>query len=85
MNIYIEIADLRMIGLDLVEPLLGRFAILLSPYREDDLIADGLTMSTLSSASFTQVVFDFAVTRDPLVRGIIVALVIGPSTSSCRH
>lgn len=34
-------------------------------------------MSTINSNSFSQVVFDFAVTGSLLVQGFIVALVIG--------
>ncbi|MEE4637534.1 MAG: ABC transporter permease [Wenzhouxiangella sp.] len=38
---------------------------------------NGMTVSTLNFASFTQVVFDFAVTPDLLVQGLILALGIG--------
>ena len=38
---------------------------------------NGFTVSTLSNASFSQVVFDFAVTADLLFQGIITALIIG--------
>ncbi|HEY8941608.1 MAG TPA: ABC transporter permease, partial [Cellvibrio sp.] len=37
----------------------------------------GYTVSTLNFASFSQVVFDFAVTPDLLVQGVIFATVIG--------
>lgn len=38
---------------------------------------NGFTVSTLNFASFTQVVFAFAVTPDLLVQGVIIALFIG--------
>jgi len=38
---------------------------------------NGLTVSTLNFASFTQVVFAFAVTPDLLIQGIVLALIIG--------
>jgi len=41
------------------------------------LLFNGLTVSTLNFASFTQVVFAFAVTPDLLVQGIVLALIIG--------
>lgn len=41
------------------------------------LIFNGYTVSTLNFASFSQVVFDFAVTPDLLVQGVIFATVIG--------
>jgi putative ABC transport system permease protein len=41
------------------------------------LIFNGYTVSTLNGASFSQVVFAFAVTKDLLVQGLIAALVIG--------
>ncbi len=41
------------------------------------LIFNGYTVSTINSASFSQVVFDFAVTGDLLVQGIIAAVIIG--------
>lgn len=40
-------------------------------------IFNGYTVSTLNGASFSQVVFAFAVTRDLLVQGLIAALIIG--------
>lgn len=40
-------------------------------------IFNGYTVSTLNFASFSQVVFDFAVTPDLLVQGVIFATVIG--------
>jgi putative ABC transport system permease protein len=40
-------------------------------------IFNGYTVSTLNFSSFSQVVFDFAVTPDLLVQGIIFATVIG--------
>ena len=41
------------------------------------LIFNGYTVSTLNGASFSQVVFAFAVTKELLVQGLIAALVIG--------
>lgn len=41
------------------------------------LVFNGYTVSTLNFASFSQVVFDFAVTPDLLVQGVIFATVIG--------
>ncbi len=41
------------------------------------LLFNGLTVSTLNFASFTQVVFAFAVTPDLLIQGIVLALIIG--------
>jgi putative ABC transport system permease protein len=41
------------------------------------LLFNGITVSTLSFSSFTQVVFAFAVTPDLLVRGLVLALIIG--------
>lgn len=41
------------------------------------LLFNGFTVSTLNFASFTQVVFAFAVTPALLVQGIVIALVIG--------
>ncbi len=41
------------------------------------LIFNGYTVSTLNFSSFSQVVFDFAVTPDLLLQGIIFATVIG--------
>ncbi len=41
------------------------------------LVFNGFTVSTLNGASFSQVVFDFAVTGDLLTQGIQVALFIG--------
>ena len=40
-------------------------------------VFNGYTVSTLNFASFSQVVFDFAVTPDLLVQGVIFATVIG--------
>jgi putative ABC transport system permease protein len=40
-------------------------------------IFNGYTVSTLNFASFSQVVFDFAVTPDLLIQGVIFATVIG--------
>jgi putative ABC transport system permease protein len=41
------------------------------------LIFNGFRVSTLNGASFSQVVFDFAVTGDLLLQGIVAALIIG--------
>ena len=41
------------------------------------LLFNGFQVSTLNSASFSQVVFDFAVTGDLLIDGLFAALVIG--------
>jgi len=41
------------------------------------LLFNGMTVSTLNFASFTQVVFDFAVTPELLVQGVLLALGIG--------
>jgi putative ABC transport system permease protein len=40
-------------------------------------IFNGYTVSTLNFASFSQVVFDFAVTPDLLMQGVIFATAIG--------
>ena len=80
-----EIATLRALGF-------GPVSVLISTIIESTLLAlvggligaalafiafNGFTVSTLSSSSFSQVVFDFAVTPDLVVQGITVALVIG--------
>ncbi len=80
-----EIATLRALGF-------GPIAILFSTIIESTLLAltggliggglaflvfNGFQVSTLNSASFSQVVFDFAVTGDLLVDGLSVALIIG--------
>ncbi len=80
-----EIATLRALGF-------GPLSVLISTIIESTLLAlvggliggaiafivfNGFTVSTLSNASFSQVVFDFAVTGDLLVQGIITALIIG--------
>ena len=80
-----EIATLRALGF-------GPLSVLVSSIIESTLLAlaggviggalafiafNGFTVSTLSSASFSQVVFDFAVTPELLLQGITVALVIG--------
>jgi putative ABC transport system permease protein len=41
------------------------------------IIFNGYTVSTLNFASFSQVVFDFAVTPRLLVQGVLFAAVIG--------
>lgn len=80
-----EIATLRALGF-------GPVSVLVSTIIESTLLAlvggviggglafivfNGFTVSTLSGSSFSQVVFDFAVTPDLFVQGITVALVIG--------
>jgi len=80
-----EIATLRALGF-------GPFAVLVSTIMESTLLAfiggllggvtaflafNGFQVSTLNSSSFSQVVFDFAVTPDLLLQGMITALVIG--------
>ena len=80
-----EIATLRALGF-------GPVSVLVSTIIESTLLAlvggliggalaflifNGYTVSTLSNASFSQVVFDFAVTPDLLIQGIVTALIIG--------
>jgi len=80
-----EIATLRAIGF---RPL----AILISVIIESGALAiiggvvggglawlflNGFTVSTLNAASFSQVVFDFAVSPDLIVQGLLAAVVIG--------
>lgn len=80
-----EIATLRALGF-------GPFAILVSTMVESTLLAliggligggiaflafNGFQVSTLNGPSFSQVVFDFAVTPDLLVDGLYAALIIG--------
>ncbi|MGB5256268.1 MAG: ABC transporter permease [Woeseiaceae bacterium] len=80
-----EIATLRALGF-------GPFPVLISTMVESTLLAlaggvlggviafvafNGLQVSTLNSASFSQVVFDFAVTADLLIDGLYAALIIG--------
>jgi len=76
-----EIATLRALGF-------GPIAVLVSTIIESTLFAliggalafvafNGFQVSTLNSSSFSQVVFDFAVTGELLVQGIITALIIG--------
>jgi len=80
-----EIATLRAIGF---RPL----AILVSVIAESAVLAvvggiagggiawlalNGFTVSTLNSASFSQVVFDFAVSGDLIAQGLVAAVVIG--------
>ena len=80
-----EIATLRALGF-------GPVSVLISTIVESTLLAliggliggliafvvfNGFTVSTLSNASFSQVVFDFAVTPDLLVQGLYTALIIG--------
>ncbi len=80
-----EIATLRALGF-------GPFPVLVSTIIESTLLAliggllggllallifNGFQVSTLNGASFSQVVFDFAVTPDLLGDGLRVALVIG--------
>ena len=80
-----EIATLRALGF-------GPFSILVSTIIESTLLAliggvigglaaflvfNGFQVSTLNGPSFSQVVFDFAVTPDLLVDGLYAALIIG--------
>lgn len=80
-----EIATLRAIGF-------GGFPVAVSTLVESLLLAlfggilgavvvylifNGYTVSTISQASFSQVVFDFAVTGDLLLQGILAAVIIG--------
>jgi len=80
-----EIATLRALGF-------GPFSVLISTMVESTLLAliggllggaiaflvfNGFQVSTLNGASFSQVVFDFAVTPDLLVNGLYAALIIG--------
>lgn len=80
-----EIATLRALGF-------GPISILISTMVESTLLAliggllggataylvfNGFQVSTLNGASFSQVVFDFAVTGDLLVDGLYAALIIG--------
>jgi len=80
-----EIATLRTIGF-------GPLPILVSVIVESTLLAvvggsiggalaylflNGYTVSTLNGASFSQVVFDFAVSPDLLVQGLVAAVIIG--------
>ena len=41
------------------------------------MVFNGFQVSTLNNASFSQVVFDFAVTKDLLLDGMVAALIIG--------
>jgi len=80
-----EIATLRALGF-------GPLSILTSTIIESGALAvlggilggglawlflNGYTVSTLNGASFSQVVFDFAVSPDLLVQGLIAAVIIG--------
>ena len=80
-----EIATLRALGF-------GPFAVMMSTIIESVLLAlaggilggllayvvfNGFQVSTLNGASFSQVVFNFAVTGDLLLQGLVAALVIG--------
>jgi len=80
-----EIATLRAIGF-------GPTSVMVSTLVESTLLAlvggviggalafllfNGLTVSTLGFSSFSQVVFDFAVTPDLVGQGIVTALAIG--------
>ena len=80
-----EIATLRALGF-------GPFAVLVSTIVESTLLAlvgglaggaiaylafNGLRVSTLNGGSFSQVIFDFAVTPDLILQGLVAALIIG--------
>lgn len=80
-----EIATLRALGFGatpvaistLVESLLLAFIGGLIGALVVYLVFNGYTVSTLNFASFSQVVFDFAVTPDLLMQGILFAVAIG--------
>lgn len=80
-----EIATLRAIGF-------GGFPVAVSTLIESLILAlvggligaavvflvfNGYTVSTINGSTFSQVVFDFAVTGDLLVQGIVAAVIIG--------
>lgn len=80
-----EIATLRALGF-------GPFSVMTSTIIESTLLAlaggviggalaylifNGFRVSTLNGASFSQVVFNFAVTGELLLQGIVAALIIG--------
>jgi putative ABC transport system permease protein len=80
-----EIATLRALGF-------GPFSVMASTIIESTLLAlaggliggalaylifNGFRVSTLNGASFSQVVFNFAVTGDLLIQGVLAALIIG--------
>ena len=80
-----EIATLRAIGF-------GPMPVLISVMIESSVLAlmggilggglafvffNGFTVSTLNAASFSQVVFDFAVTGELIRQGLVAALIIG--------
>jgi putative ABC transport system permease protein len=80
-----EIATLRALGF-------GPVSVLVSTIIESTFLAlvggllggviayvvfNGFRVSTLNGASFSQVVFDFAVTPDLLIEGLIAAAIIG--------
>jgi putative ABC transport system permease protein len=80
-----EIATLRALGF-------GPFAVLFSTIVESTLLAiiggliggaiaylafNGMRVSTLNGGNFSQVVFDFAVTPDLILQGLVAALIIG--------
>ena len=80
-----EIATLRALGFAprsiVVSVMIEAFVLALIGGVLGALLAylffNGMTVSTLNFASFTQVVFAFAVTPDLLVQGIVLALIIG--------
>jgi putative ABC transport system permease protein len=80
-----EIATLRALGFGawpvaistLVESLLLAFIGGLIGSLVVYLVFNGYTVSTLNFTSFSQVVFDFAVTPELLIQGLIFAVVIG--------
>ncbi|MEM7052991.1 MAG: ABC transporter permease [Pseudomonadota bacterium] len=80
-----EIATLRALGFAprsiVVSVMIEAFVLALIGGIIGALLAylffNGMTVSTLNFASFTQVVFAFAVTPDLLVQGIVLALIIG--------
>lgn len=80
-----ELATLRAIGFGggsaflgaMVESLLLSFVGGLVGAVGAWLVFDGWTASTLNAGSFTQVTFNFAVTGESVVNGVILALIVG--------
>jgi len=80
-----ELATLRAIGFGggsaflgaMVESLLLSFVGGLVGAVGPWLVFDGWTASTLNAGSFTQVTFNFAVTGESVVNGVILALIVG--------
>ncbi len=80
-----EIATLRAIGFGggpvIVSVMVEAMALAVLGGALGGLVAwamfDGATVSTLNNASFSQVAFDFAVTPTLVLRGILIALLLG--------